>query len=343
MVISPNELPASSFPKIRKRRTRRTSYLRALVQENHLNPSDLILPVFVHESDIARCEIKTLPNTFRHSIDHLLHECERIVAAKIPAIALFPAIEPHLKTELAEEAYNPEGLVQRTVAAVKARFPELGVITDIALDPYTSHGQDGILGADGDLHNDVTIEVLAKQALSHAQAGADIVAPSDMMDGRIGYIRDCLESNGYATTAIMSYSAKFASSFYGPFRDAVGSSNSLGKADKKTYQINPANSDEAVLESLLDVSEGADFLMVKPGMPYLDILWRVKQATQMPVMAYHVSGEHAMLKFAIAQGILPQEAYMEAMISFKRAGASAILTYGALEIAQQLCEQSLIK
>lgn len=341
MISSTNQFPADSFPRIRKRRTRRTPYLRALVQENSLTPSDLILPVFVHESDTPKTEIKTLPNTFRHSIEHLLQECEHIVAADIPAIALFPAIGPASKTDLAEEAYNPEGLVQRTVAAIKAQFPQLGVITDVALDPYTSHGQDGILGPDGDLHNDVTIEVLAKQALSHAQAGADIVAPSDMMDGRIGFIRDRLESNGHETTAIMSYSAKFASSFYGPFRDAVGSSASLGKADKKTYQINPANSDEAVLESMLDISEGADFLMVKPGMPYLDILWRVKQASQMPVMAYHVSGEHAMLKLAIAQGILPEAAYMEAMISFKRAGASAILTYGALEIAQQLARQPL--
>lgn len=318
------------------RRTRRTPYLRSLVRENVLTANDLILPVFVHDVDQPFQAIKTLPNTFRHSIEHLLDYCESVVAAGIPAIALFPALGPESKTELAEDAYNPDGLVQRTVAAVKTHYPQLGVITDVALDPYTTHGQDGILGADGDLLNDQTIDILAKQALSHARAGADIVAPSDMMDGRIGVIRDCLESAGQTTTAILSYSAKYASSFYGPFRDAVGSAANLGKADKKTYQMDPANGTEALIECALDASEGADMLMVKPGMPYLDVLWRVTQATQMPTMVYHVSGEHAMLQMAIDQGILPPEAYMEAMIAFKRAGASAILTYGALEIAQQL-------
>jgi porphobilinogen synthase len=263
-------------------------------------------------------------------------QCDAIQAAGIPAIALFPYVQAEGKTLQAEEAYNPQGLVQRAIGQIKAQFPNLGVITDIALDPYTSHGQDGILGEDGNILNDETIQILAKQALSHAEAGADIVAPSDMMDGRIGFIRDQLESNGYINVSILSYSAKYASSFYGPFRDAVGSSGQLGKADKSTYQMDPANGDEAIHESMLDVSEGADFLMVKPGMPYLDILWRVKQATKMPVFVYQVSGEYSMLKHAIAQGILPETALMEAMIAFKRAGADAILTYSALEIAQQL-------
>ena len=336
MVTQDSPFLANSFPRIRKRRTRRTPYLRALVQENQLTASDLILPVFVQEGSGLKTAIPTMPNTYRFSIDTLLQECELIVAAGIPAIALFPYIDVKLRTEMAEEAYNPDGLIQRTVSAVKAAFPQLGVITDVALDPYTSHGQDGILGKDGHLINDQTIEILARQALSHAEAGADIVAPSDMMDGRIGYIRDRLEKNGNDMVAILSYAAKYASHYYGPFRDAVGSASLLGKADKKTYQMDPANGDEAILECMMDVAEGADMLMIKPGLPYLDIVYRVRQACQLPVFVYQVSCEYAMMQNAISQGILPESALIETMLSFKRAGASAILTYSALNIAQQL-------
>ncbi len=336
MVASDSPFLSSSFPRIRKRRTRRTPFIRALVQENILTPQDLILPVFVQEGSGLKTAIPTMPETYRFSIDTLLLECEKIVAAGIPAIALFPYIDVKLKTEFAEEAYNPDGLIQRTVAAVKQEFPQLGVITDVALDPFTIHGQDGIIDKNGHLINDQTIEVLAKQALSHAEAGADIVAPSDMMDGRIGFIRDRLEKNAHEMVSIISYAAKYASSYYGPFRDAVGSAAQLGKSDKKTYQMDPANGDEAILECMLDVAEGADMLMIKPGLPYLDIVCRVKQACQLPVLVYHVSGEYAMLYSAIKQGILPESALLETMIAFKRAGASAILTYSALKIAQQL-------
>lgn len=329
-------LAPNSFPRIRKRRTRRAPFLRALVQEHQLSSSDLILPMFVQEGDGLSTPITSMPEIYRYSIDRLLKHCEAVVAAGIPAVALFPYIEASKKTELAEEAFNPEGLIQRTVKAIKANYPQLGVITDIALDPYTIHGQDGLLGQDGQILNDATIKVLAQQALSHAEAGADIVAPSDMMDGRIGYIRDQLEANGHETVAILSYAAKYASAFYGPFRDAVGSAAQLGKADKKSYQMDPANGNEAILESMLDVAEGADFLMVKPGLPYLDIVWRVKQASQMPVFVYHVSGEYSMLKLAIKNGLMTPDALFETMISFKRAGADAILTYSALEIAQSL-------
>lgn len=284
-----------------------------------------------------------MPGVERKTLDLLLEECEEIVDLGIPAIALFPVINAAKKSLDAEEAYNPQGLVQTTVKAIKEKFPQLGVITDVALDPYTSHGQDGILGTEGDengyILNDVTKGVLVKQALSHAVAGADVVAPSDMMDGRIGAIREALEASEYVNTMILSYAAKYASSFYGPFRDAVGSAGALGKADKKTYQMDPANSDEALHEVALDIEEGADMVMVKPGMPYLDIVRRVKDEFKVPTFAYQVSGEYAMIKAASANGWLDEEQIvMEAMMSFKRAGCDGVLTYFAKDICRYLAK-----
>jgi porphobilinogen synthase len=319
------------------RRARRDDFSRRLVRESRLSVDDLILPVFVREGAKTIEPVGSMPGVQRRSLDELLKLAEQALTYGIPALALFPVIEPGLKTAEAQEAFNPEGLVPRVVRSLKERFPELGVITDIALDPYTIHGQDGLVGDDGYVLNDETLLVLQKQALSHAEAGVDIVAPSDMMDGRIGAIRTALDSRKLIHVRILAYSAKYASAFYGPFRDAVGSGASLGKGDKHTYQMDPGNGDEALHEVALDLDEGADFVMVKPGMPYLDIVRRVKDAFQVPTFVYQVSGEYAMLKAAGAQGWIDGDAcMMEALLAFKRAGADAILTYYALDCARRL-------
>lgn len=332
------------FPSRRLRRIRAQAFSRDLVRENSISAKDLIYPVFVLEGKNKKEAVASMPGVERKTLDLLLEECQEIVDLGIPAIALFPVIDAAKKSLDAEEAYNPEGLVQTTVKAIKAKYPQLGVITDVALDPYTSHGQDGILGTEGDdsgyILNDVTKEVLVKQALSHAVAGADVVAPSDMMDGRIGAIREALEASDYVNTMILSYAAKYTSSFYGPFRDAVGSAGALGKADKKTYQMDPANSDEALHEVALDIEEGADMVMVKPGMPYLDIVRRVKDEFKVPTFAYQVSGEYAMIKAAAANGWLDEEQIvMEAMMGFKRAGCDGVLTYFAKDICRYLANK----
>ena len=325
------------FPQTRLRRPRRAAFSRDLVREHVLTAKDLIYPVFVLEGSNREEAVSSMPGVRRQSVDLLLHEAERCVALGIPALALFPVIDPAKKSLLAEEAYNPEGLVPQTIRALKQRFPELGVITDVALDPYTSHGQDGVIDDDGYVLNDVTVEILARQALSHAEAGADVVAPSDMMDGRIGAIRQTLDGARHELTQIMAYSAKYASSFYGPFRDAVGSSGNLGKGNKYTYQMDPANSNEALHEVALDLAEGADMVMVKPGMPYLDIVRRVKDEFGAPTFVYQVSGEYAMLKAAAQNGWLNEEACMlESLLAFKRAGADGILTYFAPQAAAWL-------
>ena len=329
-----------SFPGTRLRRMRRDDFSRRLMRENALTVDDLIYPVFVQEGSSRVDAVASMPGVERQSIDRLLVTAERACKLGIPALALFPVIDASLKTAGAEEAWNPEGLVPRTVAALKKELPELGVITDVALDPYTSHGQDGLI-ADGDprayVLNDETLEALSRQALVQAQAGADVVAPSDMMDGRVGRIRSMLDSAGQIHTRILAYSAKYASSFYGPFRDAVGSAANLGKGGKYTYQMDPANSDEAVREVALDVAEGADMVMVKPGMPYLDIVRRVKETFRLPTYAYQVSGEYAMLKAAAQNGWLDEKAcVLESLLAFKRAGADGILTYFALDAAAWL-------
>ena len=329
-----------SFPGTRLRRMRRDDFSRRLMRENALTVDDLIYPVFVQEGSSRVDAVASMPGVERQSIDRLLVTAERACKLGIPALALFPVIDVSLKTAGAEEAWNPEGLVPRTVAALKKEFPELGVITDVALDPYTSHGQDGLI-ADGDprayVLNDETLEALSRQALVQAQAGADVVAPSDMMDGRVGRIRSVLDSAGQIHTRILAYSAKYASSFYGPFRDAVGSAANLGKGGKYTYQMDPANSDEALREVALDVAEGADMVMVKPGMPYLDIVRRVKETFRLPTYAYQVSGEYAMLKAAAQNGWLDEKAcVLESLLAFKRAGADGILTYFALDAAAWL-------
>ncbi|MDD9893398.1 MAG: porphobilinogen synthase [Gammaproteobacteria bacterium] len=326
-----------SFPATRLRRNRRTEFTRNLVRENSLSASDLIWPVFIHEGENRREAVPSMPGVERLSIDQLLIEAEQAAELGIPAIVLFPVIEADKKSLDAAEAWSDDGLVQRAVRALKVGVPDIGVITDVALDPYTSHGQDGLIDEDGYVMNDETVEALVNQALSHAAAGADIVSPSDMMDGRIGAIRGALEGNGYSNTAILSYAAKYASSFYGPFRDAVGSAGNLGKADKKQYQMDPANSDEALCEVELDLQEGADMVMVKPGMPYLDIVTRVKETFGVPTFAYQVSGEYAMLKAASQNGWLEEEqVVMESLLCFKRAGCDAILTYYAKQVAQHL-------
>ncbi|KTF13734.1 porphobilinogen synthase [Pseudoalteromonas sp. H105] len=325
------------FPYTRMRRMRRNDFSRRLMAENQLSVNDLIFPVFVLEGKNRREAIESMPGIERLSIDLLLDEAKELVELGVPAIAIFPVTPADKKSLLAEEAYSDDGLAQRTVRALKESFPELGVITDVALDPFTVHGQDGIIDDEGYVINDVTTEILVKQALSHAQAGADVVAPSDMMDGRIGAIREALEANGHIHTRIMAYSAKYASSYYGPFRDAVGSAGNLKGADKKTYQMDPANSDEAIREVALDLQEGADMVMVKPGMPYLDIVRRVKDEFGVPTFAYQVSGEYAMHKAAINNGWLNEEAtIMESLLAFKRAGADGILTYFAKQAAQLL-------
>jgi len=316
---------------------RRDEFSRRLVRENRLSVNDLIYPVFVLDGVDRVEQINSMPGVARVSIDRLLEVAAQCVALGIPAIALFPVIDPVLKTLNAEEAFNPDGLVPRAVRILKKRFPQLGVITDIALDPYTSHGQDGLIDTQGYVENDATIAVLVQQALAHAEAGADVVAPSDMMDGRVGAIRGALDAAGYIHTRILAYAAKYASSFYGPFRDAVGSTANLGGGSKETYQMDPANSDEALREVALDIAEGADMVMVKPGMPYLDIVRRVKDAFGVPTYAYQVSGEYAMLKAAAANGWLDEKkCVLESLLSFKRAGADGILTYFALDAAKWL-------
>lgn len=330
---------ASHFPSTRMRRMRRDDFSRRLMRENRLSADDLIYPVFVLDGPSRSEAVASMPGVNRVSIDLLLGVAEQAVALGVPALALFPVIDAGLKTDDAGEAWNPDGLVPRTVRALKQRFPELGVITDVALDPYTSHGQDGLIDASGYVMNDETLEALAKQALCHAQAGADVVAPSDMMDGRVARIRAELDGDNRIHTRILAYSAKYASAFYGPFRDAVGSAGNLGKGNKYTYQMDPANSDEAIREVALDIAEGADMVMVKPGMPYLDIVRRVKAELGVPTYAYQVSGEYAMLKAAVANGWLDERATaMEALLAFKRAGADGILTYYALDAARWLKE-----
>ena len=327
------------FPSTRLRRMRRDDFSRRLIREQVLTANDLIYPVFVLDGQDRKEVVASMPGVVRQSVDHLLHTAERAVKLGVPALALFPVIDSSLKSLDAAEAYNPDGLVPRTIKALKQRFPELGIITDIALDPYTSHGQDGLIDADGYVLNDATVEVLCKQALCHAAAGADVVAPSDMMDGRIGSVRAALDGAGHIHTRILAYSAKYASSFYGPFRDAVGSAGNLGKGNKYTYQMDPANSNEALREVALDLDEGADMVMVKPGMPYLDIVRRVKDEFGAPTFVYQVSGEYAMLKAAAQNGWLNEQAcVLEALLAFKRAGADGILTYFALDAAQWLAE-----
>jgi porphobilinogen synthase len=316
---------------------RKDEFSRRLMREHHLRSDDLIYPVFVMEGHQKEEAIPSMPGIKRQSIDLIIDTAKECFALGIPAIALFPVIDAKLKTEDAKEAYNSEGLIPRVVALLKQHVPDLGVITDVALDPYTSHGQDGLIDGSGYVLNDETVEVLIKQALSHAKAGADIVAPSDMMDGRIGKIREALEKAGFIHTKILAYSAKYASSFYGPFRDAVGSAKNLGKSDKNNYQMDPANTDEALTEVELDINEGADMVMVKPGLPYLDIVYRVKTAFGVPTYAYQVSGEYAMLKAASQNGWLDEKAVvMESLLAFKRAGADGILSYYAMEVARWL-------
>ena len=325
------------FPLVRKRRLRKDDFSRRLVRENALSVNDLILPVFILDGEGKREAIPSMPGVERLSVDLLIEKARYWASLGIPAIAPFPVIDQAHKSLLAEAAYDDNGLIPRAIRALKSAVPELGIITDIALDPYTTHGQDGIIDESGYILNDITVQTLIKQALSHARAGADIVAPSDMMDGRIGAIREALEQAGFVNTRIMAYAAKYASVFYGPFRDAVGSAANLGKADKKTYQIDPANSDEALHEVALDISEGADIVMVKPGMPYLDVVRRVKDQFAYPTAVYQVSGEYAMLKAAGQNGWLDEEtAMMESLLAFKRAGADMILTYYAERAAEIL-------
>jgi porphobilinogen synthase len=329
-----------NFPEKRMRRLRRNEFTRRLVQESTLTANDLIFPAFVQDGTGKTDPVSSMPGVNRYSLDKLLALAERCVELDVPVLALFPVIEPHLKTPDGQEALNPNGLIPRVVAELKKQFPDLGVLCDVALDPYTSHGQDGVIDAAGYIKNDETVAILRAQARVQADAGVDIVAPSDMMDGRIGAIRKALDEGGHSLTSIMAYSAKFASAFYGPFRDAVGSAKNLGKSNKKTYQMNPANSDEALWEVGLDLQEGADMVMVKPGMPYLDIVRRVKDEFKAPTFVYQVSGEYAMLKAAAQNGWLDHDAVMmESLLAFKRAGADGVLTYFALEAANLLKNQ----
>ncbi len=329
--------PKEFFPATRMRRMRYQDFSRRLMRENHLTTDDLICPLFVIEGHNRQESVSSMPGVNRFSLDLLLKEAEALLSAGVPAIALFPVIDLQQKSLDAREAFNPEGLAQRSIRALKNNFPELGVITDIALDPFTTHGQDGLINAAGYVLNDETVAVLCKQALSHAEAGADIVAPSDMMDGRIGAIRQTLEANDHINTRILAYSAKYASSFYGPFRDAIGSAGNLGGGNKYSYQMDPANSDEAMREIALDLQEGADMIMVKPGMPYLDIIRRAKDQFGVPTFAYQVSGEYAMLKAAVQNGWLDEkQVVLESLLAFKRAGSDAILTYYAKNAAKWL-------
>lgn len=337
--MSSTETGRGHFPHVRMRRMRRDDFSRRLMRENSLSADDLIYPVFVLEGKGQREEVASMPGVERLSIDELLKDAKEIIALGIPAIALFPVTPEAVKSLDAAEAYNSDGLAQRAVRALKEMVPDLGVITDVALDPFTTHGQDGLIDESGYVMNDETVEVLVKQALSHAKAGADVVAPSDMMDGRIGQIRKALEKEGFIHTRILAYAAKYASSFYGPFRDAVGSSANLGKGNKNSYQMDPANSDEALWEVSLDLDEGADMVMIKPGMPYLDIVRRVKDEFGAPTYVYQVSGEYAMLKAAAQNGWLDEKAVvLESLLAFKRAGADGILTYFAKSAAKWLKE-----
>ncbi|EMR8804906.1 porphobilinogen synthase [Neisseria gonorrhoeae] len=330
------QFPYRNVPASRMRRMRRDDFSRRLMREHMLTADDLIYPVFVLEGVAREEDVPSMPGVKRQSLDRLLFTAEEAVKLGIPMLALFPVVTAN-KTGRAQEAYNPEGLVPSTVRALRERFPELGIMTDVALDPYTVHGQDGLTDENGYVMNDETVEVLVKQALCHAEAGTQVVAPSDMMDGRIGAIREALEDAGHIHTRIMAYSAKYASAFYGPFRDAVGSSGNLGKADKKTYQMDPANTDEALHEVALDIQEGADMVMVKPGLPYLDVVRRVKDEFGVPTYAYQVSGEYAMLQAAVANGWLDGgKVVLESLLAFKRAGADGILTYYAIEAAKML-------
>lgn len=323
----------ASYPSTRLRRLRQSNAIRRLVCENQLSVNDLILPIFVIEGENKTESVASMPNVYRRSIDLTVEYAKKIENLGIPMISLFPVVDVDKKSEFAEQAYNDDGLIQRACRVIKMACPNLTVMTDVALDPYTLSGQDGVIDKDGYIINDVTVDILVKQALSHAKAGADVVGPSDMMDGRIGKIRHALEENGYINTLILSYAAKYASSFYGPFRDAVGSAANLGKADKYNYQMGVANSDEALREVNLDLQEGADMVMIKPGMPYLDIIWRVKKEFKVPTFAYQVSGEYAMLQAAIAKGWLDEKVIFESLIAFKRAGCDAILSYFAEDIA----------
>lgn len=333
------ETGRGKFPLVRMRRMRRDGFSRKLMRESKLSVDDLIYPMFVIEGKKQREPVESMPGIERVSIDQLLAEADTLQKLGIPAVALFPVTQADKKSEDAFEAYNPDGLAQRAVRALKERFPELGVITDVALDPFTTHGQDGLIDDTGYVMNDETVEVLVKQAQSHAEAGADVVAPSDMMDGRIGCIREALETQGYIHTRILAYSAKYASSFYGPFRDAVGSAGNLGSGDKYSYQMDPSNSDEALWEVSMDLDEGADMIMIKPGMPYLDIVRRVKDQFGAPTFVYQVSGEYAMLMAAAQNGWLDEKAVaMESLLSIKRAGADGILTYFAKRAAEWLAD-----
>lgn len=330
-------LPVRSFPASRLRRLRFADFSRRMVAESRLTADDLIYPVFVTAAVSGATEIPSMPGQWRHSLESLKGVAERCLLLNIPAVALFPVLESHLKDPQGSQAINPEGLVPMVVSKLKQAFPELGIITDVALDPYTSHGQDGLIDAQGVVLNDETIAVLSRQAVVHAQAGADIVAPSDMMDGRVGALRAALDSQGYANTRILSYAAKYASHFYGPFREAVGSAACLGQNQKATYQMDPANSDEALWEVQQDLEQGADMVMIKPGMPYLDIVAKIKQTFRVPTLVYQVSGEYAMLKAAARAGWLEETPCMlEALLAFKRAGADAILTYFAVDAATAL-------
>jgi porphobilinogen synthase len=328
-----------SFPAVRMRRMRRMEFARRLMRESVLTAGDLIYPVFIIDGKGRTQKVDSMPGVERLTLERLLPLAEQCLKLEIPALALFPAIDAPLKTPDGREAYNPKGLIPRAVAALKKRFPELGVMTDVALDPYTSHGQDGVIDDAGYILNDETLDILVKQALVQAAAGVDIVAPSDMMDGRIGRIRAGLEKAGHIHTLIMAYSAKYASGFYGPFRDAVRSAKFLGKSNKTTYQMDPGNSDEALWEVGLDLAEGADMVMVKPGLPYLDIVRRVKDEFRAPTYVYQVSGEYAMLRAAIANGWLPESCIMEVLLGFKRAGADGVLTYFALDAARALARR----
>ncbi|APZ44360.1 delta-aminolevulinic acid dehydratase [Acidihalobacter ferrooxydans] len=336
---SPSVIHAS-YPHARPRRMRRDDFSRRMMREHTLSAADFILPVFIHDGKDS-VPVPSMPGVNRLSLDDLLREAEQLMELGVPALDLFPVVPTERKDLDATEAYNPDGLVQRAIRLLKREFPALGVMTDVALDPYTVHGQDGLIDATGYVVNDETVEVLVRQSLSHAEAGADILSPSDMMDGRIGRIRAALENAGHIHTCILAYSAKYASAFYGPFRDAVGSAGNLGKGNKFTYQIDPANSDEAIRETALDIAEGADMVMVKPGLPYLDILYRVKQELRMPTFVYHVSGEYAMLAAAGRNGWLDERACaLEALMSMKRAGADGILTYYAKQAATWLRESA---
>src|SRR6476659_4426317 len=328
-----------SYPSTRLRRMRRDDFSRRLMRENVLTANDLIYPVFVLDGKSRTEKVASMPGVERLTVDKLLPLAEQCLKLRIPVLALFPVIDPRLKTPDGREALNAKGLVPRAVAALKKRFPELGVMTDVALDPYTSHGQDGVIDASGYILNDVTLDALVRQPIAQAEAGVDIVAPSDMMDGRIGRIRAALEKAGHIHTRIMAYSAKYASGFYGPFREAVRSAKNLGKSDKKTYQMDPGNSDEALWEVGLDLAEGADMVMVKPGLPYLDIVRRVKDEFSAPTYVYQVSGEYAMLRAAIANGCLAESCIMEVLLAFKRAGADGVLTYFALDAAKALAKR----